>query len=412
MAAMALRARALPAALLLALAACEASSPAPAVDRCATVRCGGHASCLPSSGRCGCDPGFLADATGACLPSVAPAVGGCALFPADHLFNTPIDALPVHPQSAAFLATIGAHRVHLDMGRTVDQASVDTYWGIPYNVVDGAALGWTPVRYFTTDGGAGQLGWDPRPESDCVEAGATGRVISPCTAAAAPHPAFPIPAAPLVEGGIDRTASQPYGDHHLLLLDSSACRLWELYHVYPDASSGWDVYGSATWDLASSALRPDGWTSSDAAGFPILPLLLRADEAASGAIRHALRFTIPTTRIRIGHAWPARHDTSNGTTSTSLPPMGALFRLKGSYAIPAGFSTQSRAILQAMKTYGLYLADGGSALFVQGEPSAGWDEAIWAEVQSVGSDALEAVDLSPFTARAGWSADSARVPPP
>ena len=92
--------------------------------------------------------------------------------------------------------------------------------------------------------------------------------------------------------------------------------------------------------------------------------------------------------------------------------MGQLFRLRASFAIPPGTSTQGRAILQAMKTYGLYLADGGSALFVQGEPSAAWDEAIWSEVQAVGSEALEAVDLSPFTSRAGWSADSARVPPP
>ena len=215
-----------------------------------------------------------------------------------------------------------------------------------------------------------------------------------------------------MEGGIDRDPAQPYADHHLLLLDSSACRLWELYHVYPDASSGWDVYGSATWDLSSNALRPDGWTSADAAGFPILPLLLRAEEAASGTIRHALRFTIPSSQIRIGHAWPARHDTNNGTTSTSLPPMGALFRLKASYEIPAGASTQSRAILQAMKTYGLYLADGGLGPLRPGGAERPLGRGDWPEVQAVGSDALEAVDFSPFMARPGWSADSARVPPP
>jgi hypothetical protein len=400
-------------ALLLALAACGAAAThppgQPAADRCAGVTCSGHGACLPASGTCRCDPGYLGDGATACTASQVPALGGCPLFPADHLFNTPIDQLAVHPQSAAFMATIGSHPLHLDLGQTVDQAS-GTYYGIPFNVVHGASLTWTPVRYFTTD--AANLTWDPRPESDCVEAGAPGQVRSPCTTAAAPHPVFPIPASPLVEGGIDRTPSQPYGDHHLLLLDADACRLWELYHCYPDATAGWDIYGSATWDLGSSALRPDGWTSADAAGFPILPLLLRADEAGSGTIRHALRFTIPSGKIRIGHAWPARHDTSNGTTSTSLPPMGQLFRLKAGFPIPAGLSTQSRAILQAMKTYGMYLADGGSAMYVQGEPSAAWSEAVFSEVQAVGSASFEAVDLSTFTRRPGWSADSARVPPP
>jgi hypothetical protein len=343
------------------------------------------------------------------VASAVPAIGGCPILPPDHLFNTPIDGLPAHPASAAYLATLGDHPVHLDLGTTIDMAS-ETYYGLPYDVVHGDTLAWTPVHYRSTDPG---LHWDPRPESDCAVAAAGGHaVVSPCTAAAAPQPLFPFAPSPHVEGGIVTDPAQPYGDHHVLVVDADACRLWEAYHAYPSALGGWDVFGTATWDLASSALRPAGWTSADAAGFPILPLLLRADEASAGEIRHALRFTIPSDRIRIGYTWPARHLTSNGTTSSALPEMGQLFRLKASFAIPAGFSVQSRAILQAMKTYGLYLADGGSAMYVQGEPSAAWDEAILDEVQSVRSEAFEAVDLAPVRARSGWDPDSARVPPP
>lgn len=377
------------------LPGCGGGRAAP-VDRCAGVTCGANAACLDSgtAGACTCHPGFTGDAAAGCVASAAPAVGGCPLFPADHLFNTPIDRLPVHPQSAAFLATVGDHRLHLDLGTTVDPGS-DTYYGIPYNVVRGATLGWSPVRY--------DAGWPG--ESDCAAAGATGAVLAPCSATS---PVFPVPAAPLVEGGV---GTGP-GDHHLLVVDADACRLWEAFRLTPRASGGWDVLSTATWDLGSSALRPAGWTSSDAAGFPILPLLLRADEAAGGAIRHALRVTIPSAEIRTSYTWPARHRTQNGTASISLPEMGQLFRLKAGHPIPPGASLQSRAILQALKTYGMYLADGGSTWYVQGEPSADWDPAILDEVQAVRTADLEAVDLAPVRARAGWSADSARVPPP
>ncbi|MFT3916659.1 MAG: hypothetical protein QM704_22040 [Anaeromyxobacteraceae bacterium] len=390
------------------LLACGAAT-APPDPACAGVACSGHGTCAAVGGAptCRCDPGWARDGATACVASQVPSVGGCPLLPADHVFNTPVDGLPVHPSSAAFMATLGAHTVHLDLGQTTDPRS-DTYYGIPYNVVHGGALTWSAVAFHTADT---SMTWDPRDESDCA-AGPTHAIVSPCTAAAAPAPLFPVPAAPLVEGGLVTDPAQPYGDHHLLVVDADACRLWEAYHVYPRAGGGWDLFGIATFDLASNALRPRGWTSADAAGFPILPLLLRADEAASGEIRHALRFTIPSDQIRVAYTWPARHLTSNGTGSASLPPMGQPFRLKASFAIPAGWSTQSRAIAQAMKTYGLYLADGGSALYVQGEPSAAWDDRIFGEVQSIPSSAFEAVDLGPWTARAGFDPDSARVPPP
>jgi hypothetical protein len=358
------------------------------------VTCAAPTSCIASgtSATCVCGPGYVSDGAGGCTASTVPSLGGCSLFPADHLFNTPIDALPVHPSSATFLATIGDHRLHLDLGTTVDMASTE-YWGIPFNVVNGDALSPWPRVYL--DGG-----WPD--EGDCVDASAHATILSPCTAAA---PVMPVPASPLVEGGINTRDE----DHHILVVDADRCRLWEIYHATPHAGGGWDVLGTATWDLRSSALRPAGWTSADAAGFPILPLLLKQAEAQSGTIRHALRFTIPSGLIRAEYTWPARHRTGSAI-SASLPPMGQLFRLRADYPMPA--NVQSRAILQALKTYGMYLADGGSTWYVQGEPNAAWDQAIYSEVQAVRTADLEAVDLSTFRGRSGWSVDSARVPGP
>jgi hypothetical protein len=316
----------------------------------------------------------------------SPVIGGCAVFPSNHIFNTPIDSFPVHASSAAFMTTIGQHNIHLDLGTSVDQKA-DDYYGIPYNVVHGKASAWVNAAYTTTD--TADLDWDPTTESDCA-AGDAHTFTSPCTAAAAPKPLFPIPAAPLVEGGVITDPSQPYGDHHLLLLDADGCGLWE---------------------LTSTKLRPADWTSADAAGFPILPLLLRADEASSGTIHHALRFTIESSDIRAQYVWPARHLTGS-SMSQNLPPMGQAFRIKSSYAIPASFNTQSRAIVQALKTYGLYIADGGSALYIQGEPSASWQDDTFSQVQSVSSDQFEAVDLSSISKRAGFDANSAAVPAP
>ncbi len=333
-------------------------------------------------------------------------LGGCPVLPANHLFNTPINALPVHPSSAAFMATIGSRNVHLDLGRQETMTAGD-YYGIPYNIVNGATLSWVNVAYQSTDP---NLDWDPREESDCAT-GAGHTRVSPCTAGAAPTPQLPIPANPKVEGGaFPDSTSSPYGDHHILVIDSSTCVLWEAYHAYTGSSAPWNIFGSAAFDLRSNALRPAGWSSADAAGFPMLPLLLRADEAATGEIRHALRFTLPSGSIRNSYVWPARHKTGNAT-STNLPQMGQLFRLKASYVIPSGFSAQSRAILQALKVYGMYLADGGSAMYITGEPSTAWSTTVFSQVQSVNSSEFEAVDLSPVFARAGFSASSAAVPP-
>jgi hypothetical protein len=379
---------------------------APAV--CLGVDCSGHGACFDVDGAptCQCDGGYVRTAPTSCAAATGPTLGGCPMLPVDHVFNTPIDALPVHPDSAAFIATIGAARhLHLDLGTQTGQQATDFY-GIPYNVVDGRGFSWPRMAFASADPA---LDWNPRPESDCA-IGSSHTLMRPCTLAVAPAPLLPIPTGALVEGGVNTSASQlPAGDHHILVLDTSTCVLWETYHSYLTGGA-WNIFGAAAFDLRSSALRPDGWTSADAAGFPILPLLLRADEASSGEIRHALRFTISSSKIRAAYVWPARHRTGNGTGAASLPPMGQLFRLKAGYPIPANATPQARAILGAMKTYGMYLSDGGSDLYVSGAPSALWQGATLSQVQAVPASAFEAVDLRPILSRPGFDPDSGAMP--
>jgi hypothetical protein len=317
--------------------------------------------------------------------SDAPQIGACAMFPSSFIFNTPIDSLPVDPNSAAYIGSIGSNNLHLDLGTQTDQQASDFY-GIPYNVVHGASLTWTNVHFYSSDPA---LNWNATDESDCADS--SHAVVSPCTIGT---PMMPIPTSPTVEGGINMAADEkPYGDHHILILDVDACRLWETYHSYSPAAGTWNIYGSSTWDLKSSALRPAGWTSSDAAGFPIMPLLLRADEASTGTISHALRFTVNTSRQ--SYVWPARHEAGSTTSS---------------FTIPDTYNVQSKAILTAMKKYGMYIADNGSDWYVQGDPSASWMDSTFSEVQSVSGDNFEAVDITAITSRSGWNVDSGAVP--
>ena len=191
---------------------------------------------------------------------------------------------------------------------------------------------------------------------------------------------YPIPAKPKIEGGSDR---------HLLMVDTSACRLYELYDAVK-TSSGWTAGSGATWDLRSNKLRPDGWTSADAAGLPIFPGLARADEVLKGAINHALRFTAPRTCA--GHIAPARHDAGSGSCDTR-PPMGLRVRLKASVDL-SGFGPQARAVLVALQRYGMLLADNGSAWYITGTPDSRWDDDdLHALGRITGAD-LEVVDTA------------------
>ena len=164
---------------------------------------------------------------------------------------------------------------------------------------------------------------------------------------------------------------------------------YELFAAHKE-SDGWHAGSGAIFDLNSHALRPDTWTSADAAGLPILPGLARYDEVATGEIRHALRFTVQQTRQ--AHVWPARHDASS-LTGSQYPPMGQRFRLKADFDI-SGFSPQTRVILQALKTYGMILADNGSDWFISGAPDEGWDNDALHELHQVTGSNFEAVDTS------------------
>ena len=274
----------------------------------------------------------------------APIVGGCRVFPADNAWNTDISSAPVDASSAAYLAGMNAAttNLHPDFGS-------NPAYGIPYTTV-GAGQQPVPVSF------------DYASESD-------------------PGP-YPIPPNAPVEGGPGAT-----GDRHVLVVDTSACKLYELYaaqYVGP----GWHAGSGAVFDLSSNALRPDYWTSADAAGLPILAGLVRYDEAAqTGEIDHALRFTVRNTQRAFIH--PATHYASS-LANASLPPMGLRVRLKASYDV-SRFTGASRAVLIALKKYGMLVADNGSDWYISGATDARWDDAELNQLKSVPASAFEVV---------------------
>ena len=196
---------------------------------------------------------------------------------------------------------------------------------------------------------------------------------------------FPVPADAPVEGG-----SGSDGDRHVLVVDRDNCLLYELYRAFPQGDGSWNADSGARYDLRSNALRPDGWTSADAAGLPIFPGLVRYDEVAAGEIAHAIRFTAPQTRQ--AYVWPARHYASS-SSDPSLPPMGQRFRLKAGVDI-SGYSGPVQVILRAMKKYGIILADNGSAWYISGAPDERWDNDMLHELDNVRGSDFEAVDCS------------------
>jgi hypothetical protein len=278
-----------------------------------------------------------------------PAAPRCPVFPASNAWNQRVDGLPVAADSARLVQSIGLGAgVHADFGSGLYEGRPI---GIPFDVVSRA----TPrVR----------VAFDYAGESDRVR--------------------YPIPRSVHIEGG---RASD--GDRHALLLDRDACKLYELYALYP-RGGGWHAGSGAVWNLRSNALRPAGWTSADAAGLPIFPGLARYDEVARGVIDHALRFTAAHTRR--AYVYPARHYASS-SDDPSLPPMGLRVRLKADVDI-SGFPRQSRVVLQALKTYGMILADNGSSWYVSGAPSPKWsNDDLHALGRITGAD-FEVVDTS------------------
>lgn len=339
--------------------------------------------------------------------TTGPAIAGCPIFPVTAIFNSRIDdtaQFPVHASSAAWKSSIdstGTRRLHLDWGTSEDQSRHDTYWGIPYNVVDGISVttNWPTVAY--TDG------WPD--ESDCAVADGSGGYAIQRDCSGVSNPRLPIPtdATIKVEGGYCPAGQNcPEGDHHILVIDKAACRLWEAYYAgasaEQSADGSWELLSSAAWDLNSLVQREAGWTSGDAAGFPILPLLVRVDEANSGEVKHALRITLRSSVMAKTYVWPARHQ-AGGSGSI---PFGALMRLRADFVIPGNWTTQAKAVATAMKRYGAYVADNGSDLYIQGEPSAQWQEETWGQLQSIELSRFDFVSLSGITSRPGFNPGS------
>jgi len=303
----------------------------------ALVACGGAAS-SPTD-----PPGTsMSDTTS------SPALGARRVFPADNAWNTDVSAQPVDPASATLIASCGVRNLHPDFG---------SVYGIPYTLAGST----TPKRPIT---------FDYADESD-------------------PGP-YPIPDGAPIEGGASST-----GDRHVLVVDTVAWKLYELFDAHPlNGGASWNAGSGAVFDLSSNALRPLYWTSADAAGLPIFPGLVRYDEVVTkGAIDHAVRFTCPRTRK--GFISPARHYASSDTSS-ALPPMGMRVRLQASFDV-APYPAEVQVILRAMKTYGMILADNGTGWYVTGAPDPRWSDDRLGALKQVPSTAFEVIAMGTVT---------------
>jgi Ricin-type beta-trefoil lectin domain len=281
---------------------------------------------------------------GAALPLAAqtPVLNGCPVFPANNIWNTRVDTLPVDANSAAYVNTIGVTSpAHPEFGK-------DPGNGIPVNVVSGSQPKVNVKFHFAADSDAGP---------------------------------YPIPATPEVEGG---------SDGHILIIDNTNCIDYELYNASLNSDGSWSAGSGAIFSLNSNQLRKAGLTSADAGGLPILPGLVKYDEVASGVINHAIRFTAPMTASTF--IWPARHAASSFTGS-AYPPMGQRFRLKKAFNV-SSFPPHVQTILNAMKTYGIILADNGAPWFIGGVPDPRWNDDELHTLTSVTGANFEAVDES------------------
>ncbi len=303
----------------------------------------------------------------ATMPSAAigpyPPLGGCPVFPDppaslparapsrpdESAWNQDISRAPVAPNSAATIAFIdssGGDHLHPDFGSP-------RAYGFPYAVLSHRRAPELPIHY-TAYGDESDRG------------------------------PFPIPLGAPVEGG-----AHSDGDRHVLAVDTVTCTLYELYRAFPKRgrSPHWNAGSGAEWNLRSAALRPEGWTSADAAGLPIFPGLARYEEAAAGDLDHALRVTFESTR----EAWvhPASHCAGN-TLNPDAPAMGTRLRLKAGYGL-GRFTGTARAIALALKHYGLIVADNGSNWYIGGTSDRRWDDENLDQLKSIPGRAFQVV---------------------
>jgi hypothetical protein len=273
----------------------------------------------------------------------------CNEFPDDNWWHADISHLPVDSQSAAWLS-------HMDTG-------VDLHPDFGPSFGDGPNYG-IPITVVGHRHAKVKVGFDYASESD------RGR--------------YPLGPDTKIEGGRNSD-----GDKHAIIVDKKTCKLYETWDTR-EVNGRWHAGSGAVWSLNSDKLRPDGWTSADAAGLPILPGLLRWSEVKNNTIDHAIRFTVPETSN--AHLWPARHD-AGSTDDPSFPPMGARFRLSASYDA-SQLSPEAQHVVAAMKKYGLVLADNGSAWYFQGEQNKKWPDTLIEELKGIPAAQFVAVDTS------------------
>ncbi len=287
------------------------------------------------------------------------------MFPANNIWNTPVDQLPVSSLSSTYVNTIGlGASLHPDFGTVYNGAPN----GIPFIVVPRIQTEY-PATFTYADQS------DPGP--------------------------YAIPLNAPIEGG-----SQSNGDRHVISVQTMTCTLYEMWSAYPQSAS-WEAGSGAIFDLRSNALRPAGWTSADAAGLPIFPGLVIYDEVRDGAINHAIRVTVPETQQ--AYVWPARHYASS-LTDPKYPPMGVRLRLRADFDI-SSFSAANQTILTALKKYGMMIADNGSAWYISGVPDPRWNDDDLHNLDKVTGADFEVVNVSPLMVDAN-SGEAATVQAP
>jgi hypothetical protein len=279
------------------------------------------------------------------VPSKVPVVAGCQIFPANNPWNTDISKYPLDPRSSQYIAALPGN-LHPDFGQ-------NPHWGFPINVVPSAQKK-VPVHFRY------------RAQSN-------------------PGP-YPVPPNAQIEGG-----RHSMGDRHVLVLQRDVCKLYEMFDAYPiNGGKSWHAGSGAIFPLDTNKLRPNGWTSADAAGLPIIPALVKCAEVEAGVINHALQVTFDETQE--GYIHPATHFASD-SRAKDLPPMGLRFRLKASYDI-SHITGQARVIAVAMKKYGMFVAQNGSNWYFPGEggrASKCWNDDELDQLKTIPGTAFEVV---------------------
>jgi len=285
---------------------------------------------------------------------VGVSLNGFIPFPADNAWNQDISTAPVDPNSNAVISFIGGGTgLHPDFGSGQYQGS---YMGIPYVVVNGSQA--LVNINFTAYGN----------ESD-------------------PGP-MPVP----VNAPIEGDPNPGNGDRHVLVINNGNCFLYELYGASANTDGSWDAASAAVWDLQADQQRPWTWTSADAAGLPIFPGLIRYDEVAAGKIQHAIRFTLSQSRAAV--VPPASHWAANSSNSLAAP-MGMRLRLKSNFDVTP-FSPNLQVILNALKKYGMIMADNGSDMYLSGAPDNRWDNSDLHNLGQVTASDFEVVQMTPI----------------